>query len=262
MPSGRITTLFFLLIINAWGAAQFREYYRPGERAAPQEEVAPMPQPTPRRVQPQTQTAQPTPVVQRRPTIASAPTAHFGFGGNWFVRASVGAVSQSRAVSVQTDTSGVDVYYKPDNTLMGMAEGNTLTHNANELFFRPQIGFGYQWPREGNFWTLDFYTTSDLQETLLNYAWTLPSRAFSSTIPYLKLIGGVGHVDAEGLAPTSFSVGAGAGAYNWLDNTRHWRLEYGIDYTRREWLPINHSYGIEEWVDSEWHLYLGTAWRF
>lgn len=268
MHLARVALWTVLLFSAPLWAAQFREYYR-GEPVTPRQDAPapttqprvvpqPAPQPAIRRAQPPVAAPQPV----RRTASRHAPAGYFGWGGNWLVRVSGGVVPQSRSVQVDTRNTGVPVRYTPDNTLMGTADGSTLTHKAEDLLFRFQAGVGYQLPNDGNFWMLDLYSAGDLQETLLSYAWTFPQHVFGGSIPYVKAIGGIGHVDAEGLAPTSFSLGIGAGAYNWLDTAKTWRLEYGLDLARREWLAIEHTYGSEEWIDIDWHLYLGAAWRF
>lgn len=269
MHLARAALLLGLLFAAQLFAAQFREYYRSGEQVAPQQPAPQPQQPVIRRVQPpaqtpvqQTRPAAPLPAAAPRRIVREAPAGHFGFGGNWLVRGAFATVAQSRLVSVATRDTSDEVYYKPGNKLMGTADGSTLTHTAGDLLFGFQLGAGYQLPRDGNFWFLDFSSAGDTQELLLSFAWTLPRYAFSGSIPYVKALGGIGHVDAEGLAPTAFSLGLGIGAYNWLTAQRNWRLEYGLDLTRREWLPIRHDYGNEEWVDNEWRLYLGAAWRF
>ena len=270
MHLARMALLLGFLFPLTLFSAQFREYYRSGEQVAPQQPApspAPVQAPPIRRIEPPAQAPRPAlqpPAAPARPAVRGIRSGHFGWNGDWLVRASLGAVAQSRSVTVETAdlATNDEVYYRPDNKLMGTADGSVLTHDATDLLFRLQLGLGYQMPGEGNFWLIELYSAGDLQETLFSYAWTLPGYTFSGSIPYLKALVGMGHVDAEGLSPTSLSFGVGAGAYNWLTRTRNWRLEYGLDLTRREWLPIEHNYGPEAWVDTEWHLYLGTAWRF
>ncbi len=167
------------------------------------------------------------------------------------------------AVDTRADSTDT-IYYRPDNSEIGTADGsgNTLTHAVESFLFRPQIGLGYQWPGEGNFLTLDFYSLKEVQETLVQFHYTLPSWRVNTSIPFLKLGVGLSHTDSEGLSPTALSWSLGLGAYHALSGSQSWRLEYGLDYTRREWLSINHHYGQESWSDRDWHLYLGTAWRF
>lgn len=269
MPLGRLITTVVLITTTIF-AAQFKEYYRGGEPSsvqpqtppkAPQPAVRATPKATPR-VAPKVQTPpQNAPVVRQR-VVARIPSFYFGWTGNFFVRASAGFVRQDRSVSVKTINNGDAVYYKPKNHFMGTANGSKLTYDTSELFFRPQIGVGYQLINEGNFWSLDYYNTGDVSELLFNYAFTFPQRRIATAIPYVKLIGGVGHTDSEGFSPTTFSLGVGVGAYHYIDRNSKFRLEYGVDYSRREWLPIKHSYGNEDWIDHEAHLYMGAAYKF
>ncbi len=255
--------LFLLpLLFSTLVAAVFQEY-RTGQpvqpRTAPEQT---QPQPT----QPVRQTPQRPAAPQTAQPQPAAPGL-FGFGGRFLVRASIGGVLHERSITVRSnpDAGAQAIYCQPGGDEIGTTEVGVVKSfscSSDELLLRPQIGIGYQWPGEGHFLTLDFYTLDEVQETLLQFHYTLPEHTLNESIPFLKLALGVSHTDSEGLSPTALSWGVGLGAYNWLQEGRRWRLEYGLDYTQREWLPINHSYGEESWSDREWHLYLGTAWRF
>lgn len=252
----RLVFLFFLSLSTLF-AAQFKEYYRTNDAQPPKEQPSATLQTKPA----QTQNQFATPTLRKR-TVDKLPSFYFGWTGNHIVRLSAGFVKQSRDVKVKTTNSGDDVYYKPKNHLMGSADGSTLSYTANDLFFRPQIGYGYQLAFDGNFWTVDYYKTNNISELLFNYSVTFPKRRIASAIPYVKGIAGIGYVDSEGFSPTSLSFGVGVGAYHYLDKKLKTRIEYGIDYTMREWLGIDHSYGKEEWSDQEAHLYIGIVYRF
>lgn len=270
-----------LLLISSLFSAQFKEYYQGNEPQGvePQRAQTPAPQrtPTPQRAPVQQPAQQPAKVVQPQPVaqtppanqpqivqrqVAYIPPFYFGWKGNFLIKASAGAVRESRSVSVKSHNTGQDVYYKPKNKYLGKADGSELSYEDSELFFRPQIGVGYQMINEGDFWTLDYSFAEDISELLINYNFTFPERRISTAVPYIRLLAGVGHTNSAGTNATSLSFGLGAGAYHYISANSRFRLEYGVDFARREWLPINHDYGKEEWVDLDLHLYLGVAYKF
>ena len=175
----------------------------------------------------------------------------------------MGYTSRSRTVEVETNATGASVYYRPDHHYMGVANGSTLSHSVTESHIRYSLAFGYQLPNEGNFWYVEYaQAAADTKELLFSYAVSLPSMTFANTIPFVKIGALIGYGDNERYSPSSFGLLAGVGGYNYCGRTRKFRLEYGLDFLRTEWLPINHEYGSEEWTDNVWYLYMGAAYKF
>jgi hypothetical protein len=270
--------LVFLAVWTVVDGALFETYYgNPGDAPQPPR----TPQPAPKTPQPssQPQTQQPPQIVRtspapfraqsapqtRRPVrfLNAAPHGNFDWKTDYIVRVTTGFWHLNRKVSVKTSPTGGAVYYRPTRSYMGVADGNTLTHNASETEFRAQAGFGAQLPDEGNYYLLEFgYAGSEIKELIASYAVTMPNRQFFNTIPFFKAGALLGYGDSEGLSPSSFGVLLGVGGYNYVGESRRFRLEYGIDLARTEWLAINKSYGNEEWTDITWHVYIGAAFKF
>jgi hypothetical protein len=277
-----------LLAISFANAATFETYYgtdRPDspqsatQAPAPREPFrvnAPAAQPqtpatqTPQNaVQPRTPAAREAqapvsiaPFQTRRTVLTAAPHGVFGLKGNYLLRASVGFSSLERKVSVDTLGGGQAVYYRPKNKFMGYSNGKTLTYDDDETRWRYQLGVGYQLPNEGNFWYLEYARAKETSELDGSFAISLPSLRIENVIPYVKLGVNLGFSDSEGISPSSLGVLLGAGGYNYLNDAKSVRLEYGLDYSRTEWLPIPHGYGDEKWTDTLWHIYFGAAYRF
>ncbi|MDR1450945.1 MAG: hypothetical protein LBI57_01230 [Helicobacteraceae bacterium] len=260
-------------------AALFETYYssdrsdepiKNNPAAQPPFNVGPPPQTSPRqdagtapRAVSPTPRQEPSPRAPfRTRRLAAAPHGSFALGGAFLLRASVGFASLDRQVSVDTLGGGEAVYYRPENAFMGYSNGATLKHNDQDARWRYQFGVGYQLPNEGNFWYLDYANSDETQELDASFAFSLPSARVANTIPYIKIGANIGFGDSRGAAPSSFGVLLGVGGYNYLNDAKSFRIEYGVDYSRTEWLPISHRYGDEEWIDNLWHIYLGAAYRF
>ncbi|MDR2033553.1 MAG: hypothetical protein LBP89_02850 [Helicobacteraceae bacterium] len=225
--------------------------------------VSRQPAQTPARVQPRQEPISREPFRTRKTVLSAAPHGVFGLKGDFLLHASVGFSSLAREARVDTRNTGESVYYRPTNDYMGVANGSTLTHNDDDTKWRYQVGIGYQLPNDGNFWYFDYaYDADETRELDCSFAWSLPSLAIANTIPYIKFGANIGFGDSQKYAPSSFGVLLGVGGYNYLNDAKSFRLEYGVDYSRTEWLPIRHNYGNEEWIDDLWHIYLGAAYRF
>jgi hypothetical protein len=261
------------LAIAAASAAQFETYYSSDRPAAPQAPSAREPFTVVRPPQnaqdrpsaaarTQSNPAAQPPFQTRRRVLTAAPHGHFGLGGSFLIRASVGFSALDRKVSVDTLGGGEAVYYRPTDTLMGYSNGGKLKHDDRDTRWRYQLGVGYQLPNEGNFWYLEYAYADETRELDASYALSLPSLRVANTIPYIKFGANLGFGDSQKNSPSSFGVLLGFGGYNYLNDARSFRLEYGADYSRTEWLPIAHPYGDEDWIDNLWHIYLGASYRF
>ncbi|GHV59834.1 hypothetical protein FACS1894103_4050 [Campylobacterota bacterium] len=241
----------------------------PPFRTAPAPAPTPAPTPAPNpviRTVPAVQQPAVQPTVQpplRQRIFDSAPHGTFDWKGNFLGKAAIGYASRSREVAVDTKNTGASVYYRPDHYYMGVANGGTLTHSVTESHIRYSLAFGYQLPDEGNFWYLEYaQAAADTKELLFTYAVSLPSMQFANTIPFLKVGALIGYGDSQRYSPSSFGLLAGVGGYNYWGNSRRLRLEYGLDFSRTQWLPINHNYGSEKWTDNLWFLYIGATYKF
>ncbi|MDR2152664.1 MAG: hypothetical protein LBO72_07580 [Helicobacteraceae bacterium] len=263
-----------LALTLAANAAQFDTYYSSDRPATPQAPAArepftinrapqaPAAQNKAPNVKPQSDPIIRAPFQTSKRTLSAAPHGHFGLNGSFLIRASVGFGALDRKVSVDTLGGGEAVYYRPTNTFMGYANGGRLKHDDRDTRWRYQLGAGYQLPNEGNFWYLEYAYAEETREIDASYALSLPSARIANTIPYIKFGANVGFSDSKKHAPSSFGVLLGIGGYNYLNAAKSFRLEYGADYSRTEWLPISRAYGDEEWTDNLWHIYLGAAYRF
>ncbi|MDR3347151.1 MAG: hypothetical protein LBN32_00915 [Helicobacteraceae bacterium] len=205
----------------------------------------------------------PTTPIVRFSTKERAPHGAFALGGNYLVKVSTGLSALRREVSVETSNSMERVICTPTGKTIGEANGDTLECSENDARFRWQIGIGYQLANEGNFWALEYGAAdSETKELLFSFAYTMPSLKTWNTIPFIKLGAIAGFGDSEKYSPSSLGFLAEIGGYNYLNDSNSVRLEYGLNFSRSQWLRIEHSYGKEYWTDNRWYLYLGATYRF
>ncbi|GHV03210.1 hypothetical protein AGMMS50229_01680 [Campylobacterota bacterium] len=204
-----------------------------------------------------------TPTQIRQTELESAPHGSFGWGGNYLIKATAGFSDLDRAVTVNTTNTGENVICTPTGRVIGQADTSKLGCSDSEKAFRFQLGFGYQLPDDGNYWLVEYAQgKSETKELAFDFYYTLPSLRIANTVPFIKIGTYLGYGDSEKLSPSSLGFVGGIGGYNYLTDAPRLRLEYGLDFSREEWLKIAHTYGDEYWRDTRWHLYIGLAYRF